>query len=80
MPDLFVGRHRALHKVTDRAVELALAPVFFFCIALDRLSRPTAISFTSVFSVSIISFVLKVFTITTELRQKHLSLKTGSSE
>lgn len=80
MPDLFVHRHRALHKVTDRAMELALAPVFFCCIALDRMSRPTAIPTTSVFSASVITFVLKVLTIATELRQKHLPLKTGSAE
>lgn len=80
MPSLFVRRYRALHKITDRAVELALAPVFFCCIALDRVSRPTAIPSTSVFSANVITFMLGVLTITTELRQKHFPLKTGSSE
>lgn len=80
MPNLFVRRQRALHQVTDRAVELALAPVFFCCIALDRVSRPTSLPCTSVFSTSIITFVLNVLTVATELRQKHLPIKTVVSE
>lgn len=72
-PVLFVPRRHVLFKMSETAMEMALAPVFYCCIALDHVAqRPAALPTTSVFSTSVIPFVLKVFTAAHALRQKHL--------
>ncbi|KAJ8566235.1 hypothetical protein ON010_g6889 [Phytophthora cinnamomi] len=66
-----IGRHTVEElenaRLADKAVSWMLAPVFFCCVVAEKAKSPRTWGATEIFSRVVVSFMLKLFVLTTDL-------------